>query len=100
MENEPQHRKTRQMVILQYGQALAPTRQGEPHRSAQKLGGRCGVRLRMSAIRLSSGRERAFIFRMRLVRCTIDWANICSRPLGPSKRPRGPVKPRFAIEAA
>src|ERR1700692_1431957 len=30
----------------------------------------------------------------------IDWANICSRPYGPSKRPFGPVKPRLAREAA
>src|SRR5580704_15476493 len=30
----------------------------------------------------------------------IDWANNCSRPYGPSKRPCGPVKPRLAREAA
>jgi hypothetical protein len=50
----------------------------------QELCGCCGFKLRMSAIRLSSGRERAFIFRIRFVRCTftvdsatpISWA-IC-----------------------
>ena len=69
-----------------------------------------GVSLRISAIRLKSGRERAFIFRIKLVRCTltvdsampISWA-IClfsrpeatcimisrSRELSVSKRSRG-----------
>src|SRR5579872_4924244 len=30
----------------------------------------------------------------------IDWFNMNSRPQGPSNSPEGPVKPRFAIEAA
>jgi hypothetical protein len=39
MENEPNGRKTRQMLILQYGRALASTHLGEARRSAHKLGG-------------------------------------------------------------
>src|SRR5208282_6780289 len=39
-------------------------------RPVQERCGSSGVSLRRSAIRLSSGRERAFIFRIKLVRCT------------------------------
>ena len=50
----------------------APSRENaEEHApQAEELYVYCSLTLSMSAIRLSSGSERAFIFRIRLVRCT------------------------------
>jgi hypothetical protein len=58
------------MVICTHGQrARAKVPKEHALRLDQELCGCCGFKLRMSAIRLSSGRERAFIFRIRFVRC-------------------------------
>src|SRR5262249_61950262 len=49
---------------------LPPGQRARAKAPAQELRRCSGVKLSMTAIRLSSGREWAFIFRIRLVRCT------------------------------
>src|SRR6266849_1119837 len=60
-----------QMVICLQGQCTrVKTLEAISLRLTQEFCGCCSLTLRVSAIRLSSGSERAFIFRIRWVRCT------------------------------
>src|SRR5882724_2721450 len=60
-----------QMVICLQGQSTrVKTLEAISLRLTQEFCGCCSLTLRVSAIRLSSGSERAFIFRIRWVRCT------------------------------
>src|SRR5260221_1981124 len=60
-----------QMVICLQGQCTrVKTLEAISLRLTQEFCGCCSLALRVSAIRLSSGSERAFIFRIRWVRCT------------------------------
>ena len=81
----------RQMVILhRFEEACLVQGLWRLYRPVQERCGSSGVSLSMSAIRLSSGNERAFIFRIKLVRCTftVDSAVPISSAICLFRRPR------------